>query len=272
MTVLAGSGVGGGSLVYGNTLPVPEGEFYRLGSWKDLMDWETELKPYYSKASAMLGVTPNKLPGPGDMALSELSDELGKKDQFGPTRVAVFFGEPKKEVEDPYFGGEGPSREGCRSCGGCMVGYRYNAKNTLDKNYLFLAEKLGAEVLDQTRVLSLKPLDDHAPDPDGSEGYLVLIRRTGGLKKVSFTTGAFIFSGGVLGTVPLLLRLRKKNLPRLSPMVGRQVRTNNEALIGVVSRDKARKFSEGIAIGSILQTDANSNLEPVQYPSFHAGS
>ncbi len=262
ITVLSGTGVGGGSLVYANTLPVPEAHFFKSGSWKNLLDWENELAPYYSIAKGMLGVTKNPGFGPGDHALEKLAGSLGKADHFSATQVAVFFGEPEVTVSDPYFEGKGPEREGCRFCGGCMVGCRYNAKNTLDKNYLYLAEKEGVTIMDRSRVLSISLMGER-----GRQGYEVIIKHTGGIKRTTLQTRSFIFAGGVLGTVPLLLKLKKSTLPDLSDLTGAHVRTNNEALIGVVSQDKTQKFSEGIAIGSILNTDEFSHLEPVRYPS-----
>jgi cholesterol oxidase len=262
ITVLAGAGVGGGSLVYANTLPVPDEVFFHSGSWKDLADWKQELQPYYRTAKEMLGTDTNPRFGPGDEALERLSKEIGKADTFHATNVAVFFGEEGKEVKDPFFKGEGPVREGCRFCGGCMVGCRYNAKNTLDKNYLYLAESRGAEVWERTRVVDLIPVDQN-----GSGGYLVKLKKQGSLNRIEVKARHFIFSGGVLGTVPMLLKLRKRRLPGLSPRVGSMIRTNNEALIGVVSSDRSKKFSEGIAIGSIVHTDEFSHLEPVRYPS-----
>jgi cholesterol oxidase len=262
ITVLSGTGVGGGSLVYANTLPVPKSDFFNSGSWKHLKDWQSELDPYYRIAQQMLGVARNPKPGPGDDALLKLAEQIGKKEHYSETDVAVFFGEPKVTVPDPYFNGQGPDREGCRFCGGCMVGCRYNAKNTLDKNYLYLAEKKGVTVMDRSRVVSVIPLGNH-----GSEGYEVIIRRTGGFGEVRLRSGSFIFSGGVLGTVPMLLKLKRTTMPDLSELTGAHVRTNSEALIGVVSNDRSRKFSEGIAIGSIVNTDQFSHLEPVRYPS-----
>lgn len=262
ITVLAGTGVGGGSLVYANTLPVPSTHFFNSGSWKNLLEWEKVLAPYYEIAKGMLGVAQNPKFGPGDHALGQLAESIGKKDQFSATHVAVFFGDPEVKVADPYFSGEGPEREGCRFCGGCMVGCRYNAKNTLDKNYLYLAENEGVKILEKSRVVNVIPIGK-----GGNQGYDIIIRRTGGLKKVKLSTQSFIFSGGVLGSVPLMLKLKKTTLPDLSDLTGAHIRTNSEALIGVVSRDKTKKFSEGIAIGSIVNTDEFSHLEPVRYPS-----
>ena len=267
ITVMAGAGVGGGSLVYANTLPVPRKEFYDLGSWAGLNDWKTELAPFYEIASKMLGTSQNPHLGPGDEALEELSKEIGKHDLFEPTQVGVFFGEPEVTVPDPYFNGEGPEREGCRFCGGCMVGCRYNAKNTLDKNYLYLAEKLGAEILPSHKVVDVQQLTD---DSDGkSHTYRVALHPVGKpfKSKKYIKVKGVVFSGGVLGTVPLLLKLKRKSLPELSDQVGRGVRSNNEALIGVVSRKRKIGFTDGVAIGSIVHTDLHSHLEPVRYPS-----
>ena len=260
ITVLAGAGVGGGSLVYANTLPVPRKEFYTTGSWAHLAEWERELEPYYQKAASMLGAEMNPKLGPGDLALQDLSSHIGKEQYFEPTRVAVFFGESEKEAPDPYFKGEGPVREGCRFCGGCMVGCRYNAKNTLDKNYLYLAEQKEAKVWEKSRVTDVTR---------ATRGYQVSYKAVGKWlpKKQTVFGHQVIFAGGVLGTIPLLLRLKRQSLPNLSERLGFGIRTNNEALIGVVSRKKDRDFSEGVAIGSIVHTDEHSHLEPVRYPS-----
>ena len=265
LTVLSGVGVGGGSLVYANALQVPPKEFFRSGSWAGLADWERELKGHYETALKTLGATPNRRLEAGDRALEKIAGDAGKADRFGPTTVAVFFGEPDVTVPDPYFGGKGPARAGCNFCGGCMVGCRYNAKNTLDKNYLYLAEQLGARIQPESEAIEVAPLGKD----DGSEGYTVrwrsstnLLRHTG-----SYTCRGVVFAGGVLGTVKLLLALKRSSLPRLSDRVGRDVRTNSESLMGVMTFDRNTKFSDGIAIGSIMQTDEHSFLEPVRYPS-----
>ncbi len=265
LTVLSGVGVGGGSLVYANTLQVPPPLFFRSGPWAGLADWERELAAPYRTVLAMLGATLNPRMETGDLALKKLAAERGQEDRFAPTNVAVFFGEPERTVPDPFFGGRGPDRAGCVFCGGCMVGCRYNAKNTLDKNYLYLAEKLGAEVLPESEVTDVRPLGRE----DGSEGYRVrwrsstrLFGGTGGA-----TCRGVVFSGGVLGTVKLLLALKRRSLPRLSDRVGREVHTNSESLMGVTAYGKDKTFSDGVAIGSILRTDEHSFLEPVRYPS-----
>ena len=265
ITILSGVGVGGGSLVYANTLPIPSDEFFTSSAWAHLADWKKELMPFYPVARKMLGTARNPRLETGDLALKKLAKELGKEDRFQPTEVAVFFGEPEKTVPDPYFGGQGPEREGCRFCGGCMTGCRYNAKNSLDKNYLYLAEKNGAVVQAESEVYDVRPLGA----PDGSDGYRVFWRQSTRYfkRKGAFTCKGVVFAGGVLGTVPLLLKLKKKSLPNLSDRIGYRVRTNSESLLGVTTTDKSVSFSNGIAIGSILQVDRFSSVEPVRYAS-----
>ena len=262
ITVLSGVGVGGGSLVYANTLPKPKPAFYTNGTWAGMEDWEKELNPHFETAWQMLGATVNPFLGKSDKAFQQLAEMLGRKDFFSPTRVAVYFGEPSKTVSDPYFGGTGPDRSGCTLCGACMTGCRHLAKNTLDMNYLFLAERNGAEVKAERRVQDVIPLS-----PDGKEGYQVLTKSSTRpwAKGEKFLTKGIIFSGGVLGTVPLMLSLRKRRLPALSPRIGDLVRTNNEALIGTVSFDRSMDLSEGVAIGSIIELDENTHIEPVRY-------
>lgn len=265
LTVLSGVGVGGGSLVYANTLPLPKPAFFKAAAWAHLADWEQELRDFYPLAAKMLGAVPCPRLETGDKALRQLARELGKADRFEPTRVAVFFGEPEKTVPDPYFGGIGPDRAGCTFCGGCMVGCRFNAKNTLDRNYLYLAERRGAKVQPDSEVVDIAPLGAQ----DGSEGYRVTWRSPRSFfgRQRSATARGIVLAGGVLGTVPLLLRLKGAFLPRLSDKVGAHVRTNSESLIGVTALDRATVFSDGVAISSILHFDEHSHLEPVRYPA-----
>ncbi len=266
ITALSGVGVGGGSLVYANTLPVPERAFFASPRWRELADWQGELEPHYRTALRMLGAVPNPHQTWPDQVLAEVAHDKGLAPPK-PTDVAVFFGEPGATVPDPYFGGEGPARSGCRLCGGCMTGCRYNAKNTLDRNYLYLAERRGAEVRAEHEVTWIRPL------PDDAEGGYELEARTGlewpswRRGRVTLRARRVILAGGVLGTVPLLLKLRESpaGLPQLSPRLGDFVRTNSEVLLGVVSRRRDRKMSDGVAITSILRTDPHSTLEPVRY-------
>jgi cholesterol oxidase len=261
VTIFSGVGVGGGSLVYANTLPVPKREFFETGSWAGLRDWADELAPHYATAKRMLGAAPNPRLAPGDKLLGEIAEEMGRKKHFGPTDVAVFFGEPGKEVADPYFDGQGPARTGCTYCGACMTGCRVGAKNTLDKNYLYLAEKLGVQILPETEATSVRPR--------GDGGYDVEVRVGLGARKTkeSFSASKVIFAGGVLGTVDLLLKMKAdpEGLPKLSPRTGELVRTNSESLIAVISERRDKDLSKGVAIGSILHTDEHSHIEPVRY-------
>jgi cholesterol oxidase len=261
---LTGVGVGGGSLVYANTLPVPKTKFFTADTWSHLANWEKELKPFYPVALQMLGATKNTRLEYGDEALRTLSKQIGKEEHFESTDVAVYFGEPGVTVKDPFFNGKGPDRTGCIFCGGCMLGCRHNAKNTLDKNYLYFAQKLGTTILAESEVVDVKPLDGK----NGVTGYMVYWKSSTSFikQKGSATAKGIIFAGGVLGTVKLLLKLKKSSLPNLSDKIGSGVRTNSESLLGVTAYDKKTVFSDGIAIGSILHTDENSHLEPVRYP------
>lgn len=263
ITILSGVGVGGGSLVYANTLPIPKTAFFKTGSWANLCDWENELKPYYQIALKMLGATKNPILFDGDKALLEVAQEIGKEEYFAPTNVGVYFGKPNETVPDPYFDGKGPDRTGCNYCGACMTGCPNNSKNTLDKNYLYLAQQNGAKILAEKEVVDVKPIGNGV----GSKGYEVtfrdstkFIKRTQKLK-----SKGVIFSGGVLGTLKLLLKLKKGSLPNLSNRVGYDIRTNNETLISVSSLRKEIDVSKGVAIGSILHTDENSHLEICRY-------
>lgn len=260
--ILSGVGVGGGSLVYANTLPIPKKEFFNAESWSHLTDWEAELKPYYETARNMLGVVRNPRMEYGDEILKEIADELNKPDRFELTDVAVFFGEPDKTVPDPYFKGEGPERTGCNFCGGCMVGCRYNAKNTLDKNYLYLAIKNGAKIKAESEVINVEQINEETGYKVTWQSSTKIFKQTG-----SFNCKGVVFAGGVLGTIPLLLKMKKSSLPKLSDKVGSHIRTNSESLLGITSPKSKKKFSEGIAISSILHTDEYSHLEPVRYPS-----
>ncbi|MEN8139181.1 MAG: GMC family oxidoreductase [Bacteroidota bacterium] len=263
IVVISGTGVGGGSLVYANTLPVPKSDFFKSGSWKDLNDWQTELKPFYQKALKMLGAARNPKLFDGDNILKELAREIGREDKFEHPEVSVFFGEEGIEVADPYFEGKGPDRAGCTFCGGCMTGCRHNAKNSLDKNYLYLAQKSGAEIIAENEVYDVVPLDEK----DGTKGYKVSTKSSTKFfkKKKNITSKGIIFSGGVLGTVKLLLKIKSKSLPFLSDKLGDDIRTNNETLVSVSTLDQSKDVSKGIAIGSLLHTDDNSHLEIVRY-------
>lgn len=256
VTVLHGVGVGGGSLVYGATLPVPPDAFFETGGWAGLADWKTELAPHYATAQRMLGAVRNPHLTVVDEVLREIADERGDAAAWQPNPVGIWFGEPGVETPDPYFGGEGPPRSGCTRCGGCFVGCRQGAKNSLDFNYLWLAERRGATVLAETEVVAVRRRTD---------GYAVEARPSRGRGAPRrFTARRVVLAGGVLGTTELLLRMRDDpdGLPELSPRVGEGVRTNSEALLGVTTSRDDLDLSEGIAISSILHVDRDSHLEP----------
>ena len=263
--VLSGTGVGGGSLVYANTLYRPLKAFYTDPQWKDLADWETELRPHYDQAERMLGVvTYDRMTAP-DEAIKRVAERMGVGPSFRLTPVGVLLSEPGETIKDPYFGGAGPDRQGCVHCGQCMVGCRHNAKNTLPKNYLYLAEKLGVTILASTTVTAVRPRD--------GGGYQVETRKTNkrwGGKDV-IEADQIVFAAGALGTQRLLHEAKSSGtLPRLSDRVGALTRTNSESLLGasVRRRDAKRRkldYSAGVAITSSFHPDERTHIEPVRY-------
>ncbi len=258
--ILGGAGVGGGSLVYANTLLVPPDEAFTRGQWPAGTDWKQALAAHYETAQRMLGVTTPPHDFPADVLLKKAAEKIGQGHTFERTHVGVYFGEPGKTVSDPYFGGEGPDRTGCVFCGGCMVGCRFNAKNTLDKNYLWFAEKHGAEIFPETLVELIRPIEGgYEVDTRRSTSLLAKGRKTYRAKNV-------IVAAGVLGTVKLLMTCRERgSLENVSPRLGRYVRTNSEAIIGSTARQSDVSYSEGIAIGSGVHLSDGTHIEAVRY-------
>ena len=270
--VLHGCGVGGGSLGYANVLMEPDDPCYEASAWQLPHHWKEVLQPHFATAKRMLGVTTNPRLWHADHVLREIASELGQADSFRTTTVGTFFGEPGQEgveVPDPFFGGEGPSRSGCTHCGGCMVGCRYNAKNTLVKNYLYFAEKWGAHVWAETEVRDVRPL--HDGQADGARYEVSMWRSTALYPRPKRTVRArnVIAAAGALGTMRLLFRCRDatRSLPKISDRLGTMVRTNSESLLGVVNRSTKTDYSQGIAITSIFNADAVTTIEPVRYPA-----
>ncbi len=268
--ILAGAGVGGGSLVYANTLYEPLDAFYQDPSWAHITDWKTELKPYYDQAKRMLGVAETPWHTPSDEVMKKVAVEMGVGDTFHPTPVGVFFGDTDDQADrqgrthaDPYFGGMGPERAACIGCGECMTGCRHNAKNTLVKNYLYLAEANGAVVHPLTTVTRVRPRAEG--------GYTVETRWT--KAKMSrrkavrtFTADQVVFSAAALGTQKLLHQLKGEgDLPHVSDRLGVLTRTNSEAILGALAPDLAVDYTEGVAITSSFHPDAHTHIEPVRY-------
>jgi cholesterol oxidase len=279
--VLAGAGVGGGSLNYANTLYVPPQAFFEDPQWRDITDWQEELRPYYDQARRMLGVRLNPTTTPSDVHLKAAAERMGVGDTFHMAPVGVFFGDgqdadgsatarPGQEVPDPYFGGAGPSRRACTECGECMTGCRHGAKNTLNENYLHLAEKAGAVVHPLTTVVSVTD--------DSRGGYAVATLPTDRKKKGegrTFTARKVVLAAGTYGTQTLLHRMKANGqLPYISGRLGELTRTNSEALVGAQTDDRRYRkvtgqakvdFTRGVAITSSIHPDENTHIEPVRY-------
>jgi cholesterol oxidase len=261
-TIMSGVAVGGGSITYAATLPMPPATFFQAGNWAGLADWQEELGPHYATARRMLGVAQNPRLGQADEALARVAERRGQMSLFHPTEVGIHFGKPGQTVPDPYFGGKGPERTGCIHCGGCMLGCLHGAKNTLDKNYLHLARALGLQLWAETQVTAVRALPGGGYQVEGRRGLVPWER-----KPIAVTSKQVILSAGVLGTVELLLRMRAdpNGLPKLSDNVGRHARTNSESFIGVISRRRDADLSRGVAIGSIYHCAPNESVEPVRY-------
>jgi len=262
--IASGAGVGGGSIVYANTLYRAKREFFENPQWAELADWKQELDQHYATAERMLGVNMVPFESPGDKLLQDYAASIGAEDTFCRTPVAVFFGEPGKTVADPYFDGEGPARTGCIRCGACMVGCRVGAKNTLLKNYLWFAEKLGAEVLPDRKVVDIRPLGDS----EGRDGYEIKMQSPGLLRGAVKTLRArgIVISAGALGTNRLLANCKHRgSLANISDQLGRLVRTNSESILAVTMLDDSLALSQSVAISSSIHTDADTHIEVVTY-------
>jgi cholesterol oxidase len=259
--VMSGAGVGGGSLVYANTLYRPPAEFFNTGSWAGIADWQKTLSPYFDQAERMLGVEVNPFFSPSDAAVKAVADRMGRGDTFRMTPLGVHFGEAGKTVDDPYFGGVGPARTGCTNCGECMTGCRHGAKNTLVKNYLYLAEQAGAQVVAETTVADIRELADG--------GFELSVRGSSawrGSGQRSIRAGQVIVAAGALGTAKLLQKVRAAgNLQGLSDRLGHLSRTNSESLLGVVARGSDVDYSQGAAITSSIFPTPDTHIEPVRY-------
>lgn len=258
--ILSGVGVGGGSLVYANTHLIPKDAYFTNSAWAKFNDWKRALLPFYEKARFMLGTTRNQVYSLADDILKEVAKDMGREKHVEGVDVGVYFGDEDKKT-DPYFKGLGPLRNGCKNCGGCMVGCRYNAKNTLDKNYLFFAQQFGAKIEAEHQVEKIEY------NSNTKEYYVHTQSSTSWFnkKRKKYTAKGIIVAGGVLGTLELLFKqkYRYQTLPKLSEHLGNNLRTNSEMLCAVTSD---RKLNHGIAISSGFSPDDNTHVEIVKYP------
>jgi cholesterol oxidase len=265
VTIASGSGVGGGSLGYANTLYRAPERFYTDPQWAGLEDWSSALEPHFDTAERMLGVVTVDTDDPADVLLREYGDEIGADRTYAKTRVGVYFGTPGETVADPFFRGAGPARTGCILCGRCMVGCPYNAKNTLPKNYLWLAERAGARIEPERTVVDIAPLGA----PDGSDGYAVTSERTGAWLRRDrrvHTARGVVVAAGALGTNRLLARAKLSgSLPGLSDRLGQLVRTNSEAILAVTLPPGPPDMTKRVAISSSVYPDPDTHIETVTY-------
>ena len=259
--VLCGAGVGGGSLVYANTLYQPGDKYFQDKQWADITDWKRELEPWYDQARRMLGVEENPFFSPSDAAMKSAATKMGVGHTFKMAPLGIYFGKGEGVVaEDPYFGGKGPARSGCTNCGECMTGCRHNAKNTLPKNYLGLAEGAGAKVFPLTTVTGF------AERSDGK--WVVKTEKTGawdGSRGTTFIADQLVVAAGTFNTQKLLHKMKRKQLPKLSDRLGELSRTNSEALTGALMNNRDNDFSRGAAITSSFFPDEHTHIEPVRY-------
>lgn len=255
--ILCGAGVGGGSLVYANTLYRPPASYFADIQWSHITDWDSELDQHYDQAHRMLGVAENPFFSPSDEAMKRVADAMERGHTFRLTPVGVHFGDgPGTQSDDPYFGGAGPSRSGCTHCGECMTGCRHNAKNTLLKNYLYLAEKLGVEVFPLHTAIGVETI---------GERWQLTSRSSAGFRKTTFTADQVIFAAGTYNTQKLLHQLQSSTLPRISKRLGYLSRTNSESLVGSIMPNVETDFSQGVAITSSFHPDDVTHVEPVRY-------
>lgn len=257
--VLGGAGVGGGSLVYANTHMFPPDEFFNNPVWSGLRDWKATLTPFYERARFMLGSTKYEKEGPEDLILKDIAADMNRSETYHTVdHIGVYLGDRKAE-KDPYFNGLGPMRKGCIECANCMVGCRYNSKNTLDKNYLYFAEKWGTKVEAETKVIKVELIDNiYHIHTESSTSMFSKNRRL-------FKSKGVVFSAGVLGTLKLLFRQKEEfsTLPKLSPKLGANLRTNSESLCGIAGMEE--KMNHGVAISRVFEPDENTHIELVKY-------
>jgi cholesterol oxidase len=263
--ILSGSAVGGGSVVYAATLYRASDAFFRNPQWADLDDWAERLRPHYVTAERMLGVNTVPFESAGQKLAQEVAAHFGVADTFTRTPVGIYFGEAGKEVPDPMFGGVGPPRTGCIRCGACCVGCRVGAKNTLLKNYLWFAEKKGAEVMAEHEVVDIAPLGA----ADGSDGYRITTERPGAWlrkRRRTFTARGVILAAGALGTNRLLAKCKHRgSLPRISARLGELVRTNSESMSAVRLPDDKRDINYDVCLSSSIHTAPDTHIEFATY-------
>lgn len=263
LAVVRGVGVGGGSLVYAAVLLEPRDNFFRDPAWVSLSpDWQAELAPHYARARKMLGVTPNPMHGIQDDWLRSAAERMDCEDTFGTVPQGIYFGDDQADNPDPFFQGKGPVRRGCNACGRCITGCAQGAKNSLDYNYLYLAEQQGVEILPERKVTHIEP------HPDG--GYLIHQKHPWD-RRVRYQpmhARKVILSAGALGTLEILFASRDRygTLPELPPSLGQHVRTNSEAIVGILASNPDADVTEGATISSHFYPDEHTHITQNRFP------
>ncbi len=272
VTILHGCAVGGGSITYACTLLSSPEKVWETGSWTGLADWKAEMPRHYETAARMLGVTENTNPRTCRPSLEERCRSRGHAGTLSTARKWASFSpsreNPATRSSLIHSSGEkAPTRTTCIACGGCMMGCRHGAKNTLDLTYLYLAEKHGTRVFPETQVVNVKPLGGVS---DGGAGYEVrTVNSTAWIRRQPrrFTCRGVVFSASSLGTMELLFQFKENgSLPAISQQLGKHVRTNSESLIGVRMPGYREDLSQGVAIGSGIYIDQHTHIEAVRYP------
>jgi cholesterol oxidase len=276
LVALGGSGLGGGSLLYANTSYIPDRAIFSSEHWaRSRPDWYDVLLPFYGLAQRMLGVGVGRYEGVADRVLADVAQEMGRADTYERVSMAVFqdYQADQTTGDDPYFSGEGPLRRPCNLCAGCMVGCRFDAKNTLDRNYLHFAERNGAEIRTEAEVTAIMPLPGPDGMRDGSAGYELALRGTTGWWRKSWKvrTRGVVVSAGAIGTLKLLFDSKHKNgfLPNVSAELGSRIRCNSETFYSV-DFDTKRRFSPddipvGVAVNASFKPDDITMIEPVRF-------
>jgi len=256
MAVITGAGVGGGSLIYANVSAIPPKSVFQAGRPPEIT--YDEMQPYYTTVGYVLDLqeVPAKQRSPRVQLMQEGAAKLGQANRFRPAPVAVSFDqqlaydfndEPDIKKSRTFTNKHSAEQGYCAQLGECDIGCRAGAKNTLDKNYLFLAQKKGAQIRPLHLVTNIEPI------PGGYRVHHDELRDGG---RISGTTTAAIVvvAAGSLGSTELLLRCRDVTgtLPQISRFLGRNWSSNGDFLTPAFYLHREVWPDRGVAIGSVI--------------------